>query len=100
MAGALVVPVLLNKNDQYYDDLYNKINGILLPGGSLLNDSIIMKTAKKFWIKATNNNTKLDWRSKDERKANYFPIWGTCLGNHVFLKNTSIHYQLLILNLL
>ena len=80
MAGAQVVPVLLNKNDNYYDELYSKLNGLLLPGGILLKDSIYMKTGKIFWDKATNNNAKLAWRSSEERKLNYFPIWGTCLG--------------------
>lgn len=80
MAGAQVVPVLLNKDDAYYDHLYSKLNGLLLPGGALLNDSIYMKTAQIFWIKATNNNTKLNWRPNEERSANFFPIWGTCLG--------------------
>lgn len=84
MAGAQVVPVLLNKSDEYYDTLYNKLNGLLLPGGSLLNDSIYMRTAAKFWLKATNNNTNLSWRSNAERKCNFFPIWGTCLGKNGF----------------
>ena len=80
MAGAQVVPVFLNKSNEYYDNLYSKLNGLLLPGGQLLNNSIYVKTAKKFWIKATNNNTDLSWRSNTERKCNFFPIWGTCLG--------------------
>lgn len=85
MAGAQVVPVLLNKSDQYYDTLYRKLNGLLLPGGILLNDSIYMRTAKIFWLKATNNNTDLSWRSHAERRRNFFPIWGTCLGKTFFV---------------
>ena len=85
MAGAQVVPVLLNKSSEYYDTLYRKLNGLLLPGGILLNDSIYMKTAKLFWLKATNNNTDLSWRPHAERRRNYFPIWGTCLGMEAML---------------
>lgn len=86
MAGAQVVPVFLNKSDEYYDKLYTKLNGLLLPGGILLPDSIYMKTAKIFWMKATNNNnSELSWRSNDERKCNFFPIWGTCLGRIIIM---------------
>lgn len=78
MAGAQVVPVLLNKSDDYYDTLYRKLNGLLLPGGAP--GSGYSKVAEIFWLKATNNNPDLSWRSPDERERNYFPIWGTCLG--------------------
>ena len=85
MAGAQVVPVFLNQSEEYYDKLYSKLNGLLLPGGVLLPDSIYYKTAKIFWMKATNNNSELSWRSNSERSCNFFPIWGTCLGRHIEL---------------
>ncbi|XP_043281459.1 chitobiosyldiphosphodolichol beta-mannosyltransferase-like [Venturia canescens] len=71
-AGARVVPIWIGKNDEYYENLMTKINGVLFPGGSTwFNQSkgyaeagkIIYKIAKGF-----NEN------------GDYFPIWGTCLG--------------------
>lgn len=71
------MPVLLQQSDLYYSELFKKLNGLLLPGGALLDDSIYMKTAKIFWNKATNNNPSL--ARKNEQRP-FFPIWGTCLG--------------------
>lgn len=90
MAGAQVVPVLLNQSDAYYDKLYGKLNGLLLPGGAPGDG--YMKIAKIFWMKATNNNTDLSWRSPAERERNFFPIWGTCLGR--FITGSSFELQI------
>ena len=34
MAGARVVPVLINQPDEYYQKIFNKTNGLLIPGGA------------------------------------------------------------------
>ena len=34
MAGARVVPVLIDQPDEYYRMIFNKTNGLLIPGGA------------------------------------------------------------------
>ncbi|XP_074064092.1 gamma-glutamyl hydrolase isoform X2 [Macrotis lagotis] len=70
-AGARVVPVRLTLSDDEYDKLFQSINGILLPGGAVsLRSSRYSSIAKLFYNKALMAN----------KKGDYFPIWGTCLG--------------------
>ena len=39
-AGARVVPVLINQNEEYYDKIFRSTNGLLIPGGDAdLSDS-------------------------------------------------------------
>ncbi|XP_069387608.1 gamma-glutamyl hydrolase-like isoform X2 [Paralichthys olivaceus] len=49
-AGARVVPVRVNLTEEEYTEIFNSINGLVLPGGEA-NDA-----------------------------SDYFPIWGSCLG--------------------
>jgi len=70
-AGARVVPVRIDQPDEYYDDLFKKLNGVLLPGGGQdLIASGYTKAARHFFklAKASHKN------------GDSFPIWGTCLG--------------------
>jgi len=66
-----VVPILLEQSENYYEKIFENINGLLLPGGgACLKTSNWAKTATKFMI----------WSKKEADLGGYFPIWGTCLG--------------------
>ncbi|KAG8442004.1 hypothetical protein GDO86_010973 [Hymenochirus boettgeri] len=70
-AGARVIPILLNLQDEEYVKIFNSINGILIPGGDVdLVKSQYARVAKIFYNLALVANENGD----------YFPIWGTCLG--------------------
>lgn len=73
-AGAQVVPILLNQNDYYYEQMFRQTNGLLFPGGDNLLDphknTPMMVAAKKLYKLAVDANLG----------GNYYPIWGTCLG--------------------
>ncbi|KAL2766750.1 gamma-glutamyl hydrolase precursor [Daubentonia madagascariensis] len=70
-AGARVVPIRLDLTNAEYETLFNSINGVLFPGGSVdLERSDYAKVAKIFY--------KLAIQSFDA--GDYFPVWGTCLG--------------------
>lgn len=71
-AGARVVPIWIGKNESYYDDIMSKINGVLWPGGATyFNQSngyadagaMIYRIAERY-----------------NRRGDYFPILGICLG--------------------
>ncbi|XP_042366323.1 gamma-glutamyl hydrolase [Plectropomus leopardus] len=70
-AGARVVPVMINQPPEYYTKLFNSINGIFYPGGSAsITSSGYQRAAKRFYELAIEAN----------KKGDYFPVWGTCLG--------------------
>ncbi|KAI5126792.1 Gamma-Glutamyl Hydrolase [Manis pentadactyla] len=70
-AGARVVPVRVDLTKQEYEKLFQSINGILFPGGSVnLRKSDYARVAKIFY--------KLAIEGFDN--GDYFPVWGTCLG--------------------
>lgn len=83
MAGAQVVPVLLNQNDSYYENIFQQTNGLLLPGGDNLLDpnkrTPMMVAAKKLYKLAVDANDRGD----------FYPIWGTCLGLELLSVLTS-----------
>ncbi|XP_072234829.1 gamma-glutamyl hydrolase [Leuresthes tenuis] len=70
-AGARVVPVMINQTLEEYKSLFNSINGILYPGGGVsIISSGYERAAKIFYELAIEAN----------KKGDYFPVWGTCLG--------------------
>ncbi|KAG8570762.1 hypothetical protein GDO81_011405 [Engystomops pustulosus] len=70
-AGARVIPIRINLPEEEYKKIFNVINGFLLPGGGVdLQHSGYAKVAKIFYDLALEAN----------KKGDYFPIWGTCLG--------------------
>jgi gamma-glutamyl hydrolase len=73
-AGAQAVPILLNQNDYYYEQMFKQTNGLLFPGGDNLLDpkknTPMMVVAKKLYKLAIDANNNGD----------HYPIWGTCLG--------------------
>ena len=38
-AGARAVPILINQTDEYYEMIFNSVNGLLIPGGSVSLDT-------------------------------------------------------------
>ncbi|XP_019122532.2 gamma-glutamyl hydrolase [Larimichthys crocea] len=70
-AGARVVPVMINQTLEEYKTLFNSINGILYPGGGVsIISSGYERAAKIFYDLAIEAN----------KRGDYFPVWGTCLG--------------------
>ncbi|XP_032326069.1 gamma-glutamyl hydrolase [Camelus ferus] len=70
-AGARVVPIRLDLKVEEYQKLFQSINGVLFPGGSVnLKKSGYAQVARIFY--------KLAIQSFDD--GDYFPVWGTCLG--------------------
>ncbi|XP_071050371.1 gamma-glutamyl hydrolase B-like isoform X2 [Onthophagus taurus] len=76
-AGARVVPILIGKDRQYYVDLVNHTNGILFPGGATyFNQSDGYADAGQIIY-----DLALDLN----KKGDYYPIWGTCLGMELMI---------------
>ncbi|XP_029001713.1 gamma-glutamyl hydrolase isoform X2 [Betta splendens] len=75
-AGARVVPVMINQTLEEYKALFHSINGvsfdrILYPGGGVsIISSGYERAAKIFYELAIEAN----------KRGDYFPVWGTCLG--------------------
>lgn len=71
MGGARAVPVFVKRSGDYYESIFNSINGLLFPGGGVdLLTSEYAKAAQILYGMALDANDDGD----------YFPIWGTCLG--------------------
>ncbi|XP_054915372.1 gamma-glutamyl hydrolase [Poeciliopsis prolifica] len=84
-AGARVVPVMINKTPEEYKTLFSSINGILYPGGGVsITSSGYQKAAKIFYDLAIEAN----------KRGDYFPVWGTCLGFEQLMYLTSENTQL------
>ncbi|XP_072307419.1 gamma-glutamyl hydrolase-like, partial [Eucyclogobius newberryi] len=61
----------IGQTEEEYTKLFNSINGFFLPGGAAnIFDSGYEKAATVFYHLAVEAN----------KKGDYFPIWGTCLG--------------------
>ncbi|XP_013781037.1 gamma-glutamyl hydrolase-like isoform X2 [Limulus polyphemus] len=70
-AGARVVPIFINQTRDYYTNIFNAVNGVLIPGGGAnLDTSGYGKAGKILYNLAIVAN----------QKGDYFPVWGTCLG--------------------
>ncbi|KYQ88154.1 peptidase C26 family protein [Tieghemostelium lacteum] len=71
-AGARVVPIFYDSDQDTLENLFNSINGLLLPGGGVdfNNETQYTDNLQFLWnlaIKANDN-------------GDYFPIHGTCMG--------------------
>ncbi|OQR78389.1 gamma-glutamyl hydrolase-like [Tropilaelaps mercedesae] len=69
--GARVVPVHINRDREYYENIVSQLNGVLFPGGDAdVHDSGYGRAGRLIYEYAREHN-----------KANdYFPLWGTCNG--------------------
>ncbi|XP_059183046.1 gamma-glutamyl hydrolase [Centropristis striata] len=78
--GARVVPVMINQTLEEYKTLFSSINGVLYPGGrSSIIASAYQRSAKIFYELALEAN----------KRGDYFPVWGTCLGFEQLMHLTS-----------
>lgn len=69
--GSRVMPIRVTYSAEYYEDIFQKINGLLLIGGAAdLEKSDFARVAKIFFNLALKANDAGD----------FFPIWGTCMG--------------------
>lgn len=72
-SGARVVPVPVGTSDEHVDHIFDSVNGVLFPGGSMGWDKVnpgYYRHAIRFW-----NNAKM---AND--RGDHFPILGICLG--------------------
>ncbi|XP_075872204.1 gamma-glutamyl hydrolase [Nelusetta ayraudi] len=79
-AGARVVPIKVDQTLEEYKRLFHSLNGILFPGGSAnITSSSYQRAAQIFYTLAIEAN----------KKGDYFPLWGTCLGFEQLVVLTS-----------
>lgn len=76
-AGARVVPIFIDRDRVYYEQLLKSINGVLFPGGAVAIDetSAFGRAGKIIFEIAKGMNDVGDT----------FPLWGTCLGFELML---------------
>ena len=75
-AGGDVAPILTEWDDDEVREVFNSVNGILIPGGGAsLENSKFMHNVKLILKLAEDANNTGD----------YFPVWGTCLGLEAML---------------
>jgi len=82
LAGARAIPLIAGSN-QNFTQLFESINGVLIPGGAVsLDTSPYSRTGKLMFDLAKAANEAGD----------YFPIWATCLGFELvtFLSNDEV----------
>lgn len=76
-SGARVVPILIGQTDEYYEEMFQAINGLVIPGGAaeFNGTNNYYSTSRKMYQLALRANMNGD----------YFPILGVCLGYEVIL---------------
>ncbi|RWS09478.1 gamma-glutamyl hydrolase-like isoform X1 [Dinothrombium tinctorium] len=74
-SGARVVPIFINRDYLYYEKMFNYTNGVFFPGGDLTPDQNFLKTGY-----ARAGKAMFDLAIKANKRGDYYPIWGTCLG--------------------
>ena len=77
-SGADVIPIFYDYPENKLQLIFEKINGLVLPGGSeelFLKNPIVKKTKL---TKTTEYLTKLALEANF--RGDFFPVWGTCLG--------------------
>lgn len=70
-AGARVAPIFVDRDRSYYVNMFNSLNGVLLPGGDV--DAL-----DSSYGRAGTILTELAMEA--HKNGTHFPIWGTCLG--------------------
>lgn len=75
-AGGRVVPVPFHASHKQLVEIFNSINGLLFPGGVVLNSSPATSTLLELARQANDAGT-------------YFPVWGTCGGFEVMLQDAA-----------
>ncbi|KAL1245290.1 Gamma-glutamyl hydrolase [Trichinella spiralis] len=75
-AGAKIVPLLLSYDVNTHRNLFNQINGLFVPGGSVAPFEADVYKILKLYTR---------WAIRSNDNGDYFPIWGTCLGFEMLL---------------
>ncbi|KAH6942182.1 hypothetical protein HPB50_001751 [Hyalomma asiaticum] len=70
-AGARVAPIFVERERSYYVNIFNSVNGILLPGGDV--DALHSSYGKAGTI-------LYELAMEAHKNGTHFPLWGTCLG--------------------
>ena len=73
-AGGRVVPIFVNRQPRYYENLLKQLNGVLLPGGDQELETSSFTAASRII-----RQLAIQWN----KQGKYFPIWGTCQGLEV-----------------
>ncbi|XP_022703088.1 gamma-glutamyl hydrolase-like [Varroa jacobsoni] len=69
--GARVVPIDINRNDSYYHNLLDQLNGVLFPGGDVdVHNSGYGRAGQLIY----------DYAKQRNEAGDYFPLWGICNG--------------------
>lgn len=76
-SGARVIPIWNGKSAEYYKPIMSKINGVLLPGGT------VDKAKPGGYAMAAE--IIFDIANEYNRKGDFFPIWGVGLGMDMML---------------
>lgn len=70
-AGARVAPIFVERERSYYVNIFNSVNGILLPGGDV--DALHSSYGRAGTI-------LYELAMEAHKNGTHFPLWGTCLG--------------------
>lgn len=70
--GARVVPIWLGKDQEYYENILSKLNGVLLTGGS------VVKNKKGGYADAAEKIMEI--ARKFNKQQDFFPVFGMGLG--------------------
>lgn len=77
-AGARVVPIIWNWDNQTLTTIFGKINGLLFPGGDT---SFFTNTNPDHYTQFLQTiDLLLNLAIDANEKGDYFPVWATCLG--------------------
>jgi len=74
--GAKVAYINYNDTEENLRKIFNKINGILLPGGS----TAFLDHNRELTKFARTGKFLINLAIESYKNGDYFPIWGTCLG--------------------
>ncbi|KAM7357644.1 lethal (3) 72Dr isoform 2-T2 [Cochliomyia hominivorax] len=91
--AARVIPIWIKRPRSYYENIMNKINGILLPGGAVYFDT-------KYCTKELHNDcvqsSKYIYEIAKELSENGkpFPLWGTCMGFQLMLTHSADNVEI------
>ncbi|KAH8302525.1 hypothetical protein KR044_007947, partial [Drosophila immigrans] len=89
-AGALVVPIWIGRERDYYETMMNLVNGVLLPGGAVFLDEDEAKEQPRFTndcVAAAQHIYEIAMQKN--AAGGHFPVWGTCLGFQLMMINAA-----------
>lgn len=95
MAGAQVIPLLYDYDEDELRTLLSGINGVLFPGGEaeiIKNNSSGEKNLTYFGRHSKFITDHIVWMNE---KGTYFPLFGTCLGHEIIAIAISEDYDVL-----